>query len=74
MRTYRAQGVDTPFPDMWFMCAGQRSFLLMSELNTQYSMKTIGMFAYGLHILNHSSLEQRDQRLSTGGVETRQTK
>jgi len=28
------------------------------------------MFAYGLHILNYSSLGQRDRRLSTGGVET----
>jgi len=33
-------------------------------------MRTIGMFAYGLHILNHSSLGRRDRRLSTGGVET----
>jgi len=33
-------------------------------------MKTIGMFAYGLHILNHGSLGRRDQRLSTGAVET----
>ena len=40
-----------------------------SELITWYSMRTIGMFAYGLYILNHSSLWRRDQRLSTGGVE-----
>ena len=33
-------------------------------------MRTIGKFAYGLHILNHSLLGGRDQRLSTGGVET----
>ena len=41
-----------------------------SEVITRYSIRTIGMFAYRLHILNHSSLEQRDWRLSTGGVET----
>ena len=28
------------------------------------------MFAYGLNILNHSSLGRRDRRLSTGGVGT----
>jgi len=28
------------------------------------------MFAYRLHILRHSSLGQRDRRLSTGGVGT----
>jgi len=33
-------------------------------------MRTIGMFAYGLHILKHSSLGGRDRGLSTGGVET----
>ena len=33
-------------------------------------MRTIGPFAYGLHIVNHCSLGQRDSRLSTGGVET----
>jgi len=28
------------------------------------------MFAYWMHILNHSLLGRRDRRLSTGGVET----
>ena len=33
-------------------------------------MRTIGMFAYGLHILKHSSFGQRHRILSTGGVGT----
>jgi len=42
----------------------------LSELISWYSIRTIGMFTYRLHILNHSSLGRRDRRLSTGGVET----
>jgi len=39
-------------------------------LITRYSITIIGMFAYGLHILNHSLLGRRDRRLSTGVVGT----